>query len=331
MEDINLFDELKQMAQNATEDAGSFTDEEPSTDQIARWQHLFHHSRTDAAKHIKQQRNDLNRHRVSDYHWKYVQLDKEAAGYDREAYEHDLQLAVDRALHPLTPEEAPDTASYLFKLTPLLASAAAIQTAFDLPTAPAVRHGAESEAGFVRFAEVDGRTKNAIKAYLHEADPTLRSMFIRICKAAKDFSSTSSHPTLGVESSLPQHRLSCRDAEHLPAQNEFPVWYFFYGSLADDARLSRLLGVAEAGVVLKGARVAGGVLTRWGDYKALVDGPADAWVDGVAFEVRDQEQEDALRVYETEAYEVVRCGISVDGSGGRVQGCTFRHVASVWK
>lgn len=36
-----------------------------------------------------------------------------------------------------------------------------------------------------------------------------------------------------------------------------------------------------------------------------------------------KEQEDALRAYETEKYEVVRCRIEMEG-GEVVMGCTFR-------
>ena len=49
-------------------------------------------------------------------------------------------------------------------------------------------------------------------------------------------------------------------------------------------------------------------------------------MDGWAYKVLSQEQEDALRMYETAKYEVVRVAIAIIGGSctERVQGCTFR-------
>jgi hypothetical protein len=41
-----------------------------------------------------------------------------------------------------------------------------------------------------------------------------------------------------------------------------------------------------------------------------------------------KEYEDALRGYETDNYEVVRCTISIEG-GKMVKGCTFRFVGTI--
>jgi hypothetical protein len=105
--------------------------------------------------------------------------------------------------------------------------------------------------------------------------------------------------------------------------------YFFYGTLADSDVLSRHLGLSEEETpVLRSARVRGGRLECWAEkYKALVDAPSGDVVSGFAYEVTSKEQEDALRAYETDNYEVVRCHISVEGR--MVKGCTFRFVESV--
>lgn len=50
--------------------------------------------------------------------------------------------------------------------------------------------------------------------------------------AAKDFSADSIHPTLGKDCTMPQHRLGS-DTDSLPHQSQYPVFYFFYGTLAD--------------------------------------------------------------------------------------------------
>ena len=102
------------------------------------------------------------------------------------------------------------------------------------------------------------------------------------------------------------------------------MWYFFYGTLGDSGQLSWVLGFDEL-PILHPARILGGVVKEWaGKYKALVDGPESAMVQGCAYLVETQKQEDELRFYETAGYEVVRCGIFMEG--GRVDGCTFRFV-----
>lgn len=59
-------------------------------------------------------------------------------------------------------------------------------------------------------------------------------------------------------------------------------------------------------------------------------------MQGYAYEVTTRERENALLVYETERYELVRCGIRLMGMGmaggggmGMVQGVTFRFVGGL--
>ena len=70
-------------------------------------------------------------------------------------------------------------------------------------------------------------------------------------------------------------------------------------------------------------------METWGEgkYKALVDGPEMSRIKGSAYQVMSEEHEDALRKYESEAYEVVRCIIEMNGT--TVEGCTFRFVGEV--
>lgn len=51
-------------------------------------------------------------------------------------------------------------------------------------------------------------------------------------------------------------------------------------------------------------------------------------IEGWAYEVMSEEQEDALRVYETSRYEVIRVEIRMEngGQGRVVRGCSFRFV-----
>jgi hypothetical protein len=61
-----------------------------------------------------------------------------------------------------------------------------------------------------------------------------------------------------------------------------------------------------------------------GKYNALVNGLETSCIRGSAYQVMSEEHEDALRKYETSAYEVVRCVIEMKEA--TVEGCTFRFV-----
>ncbi|KAL8846705.1 MAG: hypothetical protein Q9221_008233 [Calogaya cf. arnoldii] len=114
-------------------------------------------------------------------------------------------------------------------------------------------------------------------------------------------------------------------ARHVPAQMEYPVWYLFYGTLADPETLRECITLPSTPRLVP-ASTKGGVLRSWGrKYKALVNGPADARIDGFAYLVETADHEEYLRFRETEAYEVVRCPITFEG-GEEVQGLTFRFV-----
>ncbi|KAF2255189.1 hypothetical protein BU26DRAFT_380219, partial [Trematosphaeria pertusa] len=108
-----------------------------------------------------------------------------------------------------------------------------------------------------------------------------------------------------------------------PSQEEYPVWYFFYGTLGEPDRLKSLLGLKK-GPKLSPASVKGGRIRMWGKYRALVDGSPDDGVSGVAYEVQKEEDEQNLRIYESAKYEVVRCKIQFRDDGREVWGLTFR-------
>jgi hypothetical protein len=69
----------------------------------------------------------------------------------------------------------------------------------------------------------------------------------------------------------------------------------------------------------------GGKMETWGTgkYNALVDASETSCIKGSACNVMSEQHEDALRIYGTKEYEVVRCTIEL--SGEIVEGCTFRY------
>lgn len=89
---MDLLSELEKMANNIADDSDAGSELELSDSVITRWQQLFCYTRAEAISHIEQHRCNFSRERVSDEHWEMVSSVKEADGYDREAYEHEIEL-----------------------------------------------------------------------------------------------------------------------------------------------------------------------------------------------------------------------------------------------
>lgn len=206
--------------------------------------------------------------------------------------------------------------SYLMKLSGPLSTAAQVQAAAGLPTTPAIMDGTSDEGEPAKFCRLSQAATQTIKTWLSETGIPHRDRptFIRLALSAKDPSPHSPCPTLSLDTTLPQHRPNNTTDEFHPLQNEWPVWYFFYGTLADPDKLVGMLGLSEDEFpVLERATVKGGFVRTWGgEYKVIVDGSET--VRGWAYEVRTKEHEDVLRTYESERNE---------GKGG-VWGCVFR-------
>jgi len=80
------------MANNIVDDSDAGLDLELSDSAITRWQRLFCYTYAEAISRIEQHRSNFSRERMSDEHWEIVRCAKEADGYDREAYEHEIEL-----------------------------------------------------------------------------------------------------------------------------------------------------------------------------------------------------------------------------------------------
>lgn len=341
---MDSFDELERMALNATPGASTnadlskdnaipedWTNGHPSEGDIARWQQLFKYPRSQAWDLIERHRNDISRQRIPDELWQMVRENKEAAGYDCEAYEHELAIAGISKAKPDVGQEKTVTNSpsqahaiYLLKLEGPLGTPEKVREATSSAELPEVIQGS-GDGGDAAFCRVNGNEKIAIALWLGRQKSSFNPTFVRLPGKAK-LSADSAYPTLGLELTLPQNRPVADDIVFRPMQNEFPVWYFFYGTLAEPVILTSQLSLSEDDdPVLKPATILGGELKTWGGkYRALVDGTAHSQVEGSAYLVPCREHEDALRIYETEKYEVVRCEIVMGEE--RVMGCTFRFV-----
>lgn len=91
-----------------------------------------------------------------------------------------------------------------------------------------------------------------------------------------------------------------------------PRTFFFYGSLMDPLRFQEVLQL-PAPLVLQPARVKCYKIMLWGQYPALVAGPYDSYVDGMAYVVETQKQQKMLEHYETDVYSVEGIRIMIDG------------------
>ncbi|KAL8736823.1 MAG: hypothetical protein Q9166_000189 [cf. Caloplaca sp. 2 TL-2023] len=301
-------------------------EEDISEADISRWRELFGYSKSEASDAILRARADLNHPRLTNDQWDSVQAGTGAQGHDKESYEHGLLLWMLNRGSKLDSYHKPKVApSYIFKLGETNFSLETLQR--DVGVSAELRRGYDDDGHEADFVRVDGHAKHAIEQWLLQRSMGQRPAFIPLNQAPKDLSDNSSHPTLGIDSTLPQHRANNDNEVFAPAQTEYPVWYFFYGTLTVPQELQRQLHLSDPPSLIP-ATVKGGNLRTWGrKYMALVDGPVTAQADGWAYRVESSDHEESLRYRETTNYEVVRCRITLRG-GKEIPGLTFRYVLS---
>lgn len=105
---------------------------------------------------------------------------------------------------------------------------------------------------------------------------------------------------------------------------EYPIYYFFYGTLCSPTTLQRIIDL-DAEPEIRKAQITGYKLAKWGDYPALIEGTHENMVSGSAYLVRSEAEAQKLAHYETKAYIAIECSISftdeIDPSS--VPGMTF--------
>lgn len=298
--------------------------EDAETVAIQRWQRVFNLIPEDARQRIKEHRSNLDRSRISEEHWNLIRDKWIPIGHDKESYEYSLER--DKLARRSPPKSSSyRTSEYLLKLDGPLNSATAVQTFAGLSDELPVFRGTNNSCEDASFVIVNGIVKELITRKL---SGSFNPHFVYRPMAAKDLSASCLCPKLGIDFTLPQFKphdaKSMLPHAMIPQQHDYPVWYFFYGTLGEPDRLTRLLDLAEP-PTLDEAYVRGGGVKTWADtYRALVDGDRTDKVYGWAYLIHSKEQEDALRLYETDAYEVVRCTIQT--KNGRRRGLTFQFV-----
>ncbi|EWZ79756.1 hypothetical protein FOWG_16254 [Fusarium oxysporum f. sp. lycopersici MN25] len=246
---MDLLDELEAMTQAAL--LSEYDDDIPES-AIARWQKLFGYSAAMAERKITEHRNDHLRFTVSENHWTVVPDRMEAERHDHESYEHSCIRTPRDAINQrqemtMKEKRRPRASTVLVKLEGPLHTSTQVLAATDLSRHPS------------SFFKVNGIDKLAIEGWLRENPyPVSTPTFIRDLHAPKDLSSTSFHPTLGLDTTLPQYRLRSDEIPR-PAQKEYPAWYFFYRTLADPSVLAKLLG-SDFQAEYYAAKIRGGAL-----------------------------------------------------------------------
>jgi hypothetical protein len=329
---MDFADALEAMALNAQNEDAAIAD---ST--VSQWCSLFGYTASEARQHIENHRADLSRVPLSDEMWKSVSHAQEALGHDRESYEYSIARQGKQRKAPAKQKSSKihnntDTnTKFLIKLEGPISDSENIKQLACLSTPPVLRTSQDEESGEVTtFAELNG----AQISFLQDRMPSaFNPVIVAVRNAApKQLFTYSPCPALGLDPTMPQHRepdplmVKLSSSPARPLQNEYPVHYFFYGTLAEPNRLTRLLGLDQESH-LPTASICGGKLTTWGGkYLGLVDGKEACVVRGWAYEVCTKEAEDVLRGYETDMYEVVRVDITIEGLEQAVKGLTFRFV-----
>ncbi|KAL7795533.1 hypothetical protein V8C43DRAFT_314541 [Trichoderma afarasin] len=335
---MNFLAACEELAANIAASDPVDTPSHSSNSDQSRWQKLFGFSIDEAAKSIQDWRADFTRPTMSQESWLTVKDAKVAEGFDKESYEYSIfraKLAF-RAKSGATVKD--EDAQYLLKLEHEVdrCSKSADLIRY-LPKKPKVFSGKDDDGNKTLFCLLTSSEK---AEFLRVLPPGRPPMLIRVSIAQKNLSATSLYPTLGIDTTMPQFRPnnsvverdcpnSSTSLSHFgPTQNEYPVWYFFYGTLTDANILSRVIGLDKDAIEYRQACVYRGRLSTWGDkYLGLVDADEGSKVCGWAYKVKSQSEEDSLRVYETGKYEVVRCTMEfMDGDGSVIQGLTFRLV-----
>lgn len=154
---------------------------------------------------------------------------------------------------------------------------------------------------------------------------------IPLAWAPKDLHDISRYPYVH-DAMLPQHRLG-EDEVPDPLQNDYPVWYFLTGEIAQPAKLQTLLKL-ERMPYTRCATVCGLTTLQHGKFEATVETYIHddyRYTDksvGIACLIKDIQAEERLRYFKTDQFRVTRCKITLcpintSGESHEIDGLTF--------
>ena len=298
-----------------------------TSEKISQWKTLFHYSHKQAVENIERRSTNLGRLTIANDVWEEIREAKEAFGFDKDAYEHLLETLSKRVgiqtNRPIHSSRGTATATYLLKLEGCLSDPSEVEALIQ--SVEPLKVEVDENSPETRFCRISAQQKDTLLTRL-PFRPTLIPLSI---SSRKVFNPNSRYPTLGIEPTLPQYRLTCSTEDPLPYLDQYPVWYFFYGTLANPSTLSQRVGIPEEDLELYPASITGGIMSDWGGkYRTLLDGDINSatTVDGFGFLVESFEMEDTLRRYETDRYEVVRCKMALIEEAEEIAACKFRFL-----
>ncbi|KAI0107284.1 hypothetical protein GGR51DRAFT_559625 [Nemania sp. FL0031] len=108
MDSLTELESLEEVARQQSEQPA-----EPYQNDIERWQRLFGFSYDQARGELIEHRSNLSRAPVSEPQCELARAEKEAEGYDKEAYEYFVNL---KASKPLTTQIEVDDQTYLLRI-----------------------------------------------------------------------------------------------------------------------------------------------------------------------------------------------------------------------
>jgi len=86
-------------------------------------------------------------------------------------------------------------------------------------------------------------TRAKLLDWVAEHHPGFQPAIVRLTKAKKSLCSKSIAWTLAQDPTVPQSRLDDQNDIPRPLQDEYPVWYFFCGTLSDSEVLKHQLNL----------------------------------------------------------------------------------------
>ena len=221
---------------------------------------------------------------------------------------------------------------YLFKLGGPISTRLDVQQIAGLLELPPLIEWMDLSCTYTEFCIINGEDRTQIELWLMGQRSSYRPVSMLHNVARKQLSPHTAFPMLGLtfDPTMPQHRAIDGGDTIQPAQDQFPVWYFFCDDLQDPNTHRRKLLLQKTPVPVP-ARVEGAVIrpTRFGLGREwqLLDAAQAMCVEGCVYSVKNVREENKLRSHYGYHFEVVRCNITLD-NGDKVVGLTFRVAAS---
>lgn len=215
-------EELDRMAELVS---GQTCEEEgtPTEAKIELWQKLFSYSREEAVVRISARNGDLSRYSLSEDLWNDVKEEWIEKGYDKDAYEHMLGRQI-QALRPVKQPIITSTASnfsqsaYLLKLEGGVSTQEQIQALLGSDHNLQIQRDQEDPS--IQFCRLSFGGRQMIESKLSSA-PTFISLGAP--PSPKELDPFSRYPTLGIDTTLSQHRANSDNQCFPPKQDQYPV------------------------------------------------------------------------------------------------------------